>query len=118
MDHIQGTDLDQLTLFPEPLDDYMAQDNPVRFIDAFVNSLDVQALGFTHAIPAETGCVVAENPIRSCRRWKNRSKRDGHELGGLRFRAISLARHEPRTRLLLARHPESDHNIAIAGESG
>jgi transposase len=55
MDHIQGTDRDQLTLFPEALDDYIAQDNPVRFIDAFVDSLDLQGLGFTHAIPAETG---------------------------------------------------------------
>jgi len=41
MDHIQGTDRDQLTLFPEASDDYMAQDNPVRFIDAFVDSLDL-----------------------------------------------------------------------------
>jgi len=55
MDHIQGTDRDQLTLFPEALDDYIAQDNPVRFIDAFVDSLGLQGLGFTRAIPAETG---------------------------------------------------------------
>jgi transposase len=55
MEHIQGTDRDQLTLFPEALDDYIAQDNPVRFIDAFVDTLDLQGLGFTHAIPAETG---------------------------------------------------------------
>jgi transposase len=55
MDHIQGTDRDQLTFFPEALDDYIAQDNPVRFIDAFVDSLGLQGLGFTHAIPAETG---------------------------------------------------------------
>ena len=55
MEHIQGTDRDQLTLFPEALDDYIAQDNPVRFIDVFVASLDLHGLGFTHAIPAETG---------------------------------------------------------------
>jgi len=55
MEHIQGTDRDQLTLFPEALDDYIAQDNPVRFIDAFVDYLDLRGLGFTHAIPAETG---------------------------------------------------------------
>ena len=54
MDHIQGTDRDQLTLFPEALDDYISKDNPVRFIDAFVDSLDLQDLGFTHAVPAET----------------------------------------------------------------
>jgi transposase len=44
-----------MTLFPEALDDYIAQENPVRFIDAFVDSLDLQDLGFTHAVPAETG---------------------------------------------------------------
>jgi len=55
MDHIQGTDRDQLTWFPEALDDYIAQDNPVRFIDAFVDSLDLQSLGFAHALPPETG---------------------------------------------------------------
>jgi transposase len=55
MDHIQGTDRDQLILFPEALDDYIAQDNSVRFIDAFVDSLGLQGLGFTHALPPETG---------------------------------------------------------------
>jgi transposase len=37
------------------LDDYIAEDNPVRFIDAFVDSLDLQALGFERAVPRETG---------------------------------------------------------------
>lgn len=55
MGHIQGTDRDQLTLFPEALDDYISQDNPVRFIDGFVESLDLQSLGFAHTIPATTG---------------------------------------------------------------
>jgi transposase len=55
MDHIQGTDRDQFTLFPEVLDDYICQENPVRFIDAYVNSLDLQQLGFRHAVLQETG---------------------------------------------------------------
>jgi transposase len=55
MDHIQGTDRDQLTLFPEALDDYISQENPVRFIDAYVDSLDLQQLGFRHAVLQETG---------------------------------------------------------------
>jgi len=38
MDHIQGLSRDQLTLFPEALDDYISEENPVRFIDAFVIS--------------------------------------------------------------------------------
>jgi transposase len=42
-------------MFPESLDDYIAEDNPVRFMDAFVDSLDLQELGFERAVPKETG---------------------------------------------------------------
>jgi len=55
MDHLQGNDRDQLTLFPEALDDYISQENPVRFINAYVDSLDLGQLGFRHAILQETG---------------------------------------------------------------
>ncbi|MEW6567013.1 MAG: transposase [Chloroflexota bacterium] len=55
MDHIQGTDRDQLTLFPEALDECVSQENPVRFIDAYVASFDLKELGFRHAILQETG---------------------------------------------------------------
>lgn len=52
---VQGSDRDQVTLLPECLDDYIAQDNPVRAVDAFVEELDVGALGFSKAAPATTG---------------------------------------------------------------
>ena len=55
MGFVQGVHRDQLVMFPELLDDYIAEDNPVRFIDAFVDSLDLQALGFERAVPRETG---------------------------------------------------------------
>jgi len=55
MQHIEGSDRDQLTLFPEALDDYIAQDNSVRFLDAFVDALDFAALAFTHAVLKDTG---------------------------------------------------------------
>ncbi|MGD8815465.1 MAG: IS1182 family transposase [Anaerolineales bacterium] len=55
MKHIQGINRDQMTLFPEALDDYIAEDNTVRFLDAFVDTLDFTSLGFEHAIPEETG---------------------------------------------------------------
>lgn len=55
MKHIEGHDRDQLTLFPDALDDYVSLENPVRFIGAFVDSLDLGGLGFTHAIPNELG---------------------------------------------------------------
>jgi len=55
MHHIHGLDRNQLTLFPNALDDYISQENPIRFIDAFLDSLDLEHLGFTHAILQETG---------------------------------------------------------------
>jgi len=55
MSHIEGGDREQMTLFPEALDDYVSQENPVRFIDAFVESLDLEELGFTHAVPNDLG---------------------------------------------------------------
>lgn len=55
MGYITGIAREQLILFPESLDEYIALDNPVRFIDAWVDSLDLAALGFTDTVPAETG---------------------------------------------------------------
>jgi transposase len=52
---VQGSDRDQVTLLPECLDDYIAEDNPVRAVDAFVQELDLECLGFTKAAPASTG---------------------------------------------------------------
>lgn len=55
MNYIQGTDRHQSALFPQVLDDYIGADNPVRFIDAYVDQLDLKALGFTHATGNATG---------------------------------------------------------------
>lgn len=44
--YIQGADRTQSILLPEQLDDYVTEDNPVRAIDAFVDSLDLASLGF------------------------------------------------------------------------
>jgi len=52
---IEGEDRSQVTLLPECLDDYIGEDNPVRVIDAFVDELDLQTLGFEGAEPAATG---------------------------------------------------------------
>ncbi len=56
MDFIRGISRDQGTLFPERLDDYISEENPVRFIDAFVDELDLKELGFQRITPAWTGC--------------------------------------------------------------
>jgi len=55
MGHIESTSRAQPMLFPEALEDYIAEDNPVRFIDAFIDSLDLDALGFRRTQPAATG---------------------------------------------------------------
>ena len=51
---IEGADRGQWTLLPESLDDWIAEDDPVRAIDAFVDALDLAELGFK-VQPAETG---------------------------------------------------------------
>jgi transposase len=55
MGHIQGANRHEVILFPERLDDDIAEDNPIRFLDAFVDELDLDACGFRHAVPAATG---------------------------------------------------------------
>ncbi len=42
-------------MFPEVLDDYVGENNPVRFIDAYVDGLDLAAMGFTSSEPKERG---------------------------------------------------------------
>jgi transposase len=51
---IEGDDRYQATLFPERLDDYVGEDDPVRVIDVFIDDLDVSGLGFKSE-PAATG---------------------------------------------------------------
>jgi len=55
MNHRAGLDRSQTLLFPERLEDYIAAENPVRFLDAFVASLDLHVLGFAKARCADTG---------------------------------------------------------------
>ena len=55
MAYIAGTDRSQAVLLPEVLDDFVGAENPVRFLEAFIAQLDLGALGFQRAVPAETG---------------------------------------------------------------
>lgn len=55
MHYVQGICREQTTLFPATLDEYIKDDNPVRFIDAFVDQLKLRALGFQHSVLNETG---------------------------------------------------------------
>src|SRR3954465_686843 len=55
MMYIAGHDRSQLLLLPEAVDDYVGSDNPVRFIDAFVDGLDLAAASFSRVEPKVTG---------------------------------------------------------------
>src|SRR3982074_3712889 len=52
---VGGDDRSQSTLFPERLDDYLGDDNPVRAVDVFVDELDLAKLGFDGVEPEATG---------------------------------------------------------------
>src|SRR5436305_14727443 len=52
---VVGEDRSQSILFPERLDDYLGEDNPVRAIDVLVDELDLAKLGFDGVEPEATG---------------------------------------------------------------
>ena len=52
---VEGTDRGQNTLFPECLQDWICEDNPVRVIDVFVDELDLAELRFSGIDPEATG---------------------------------------------------------------
>ena len=55
MRYIEGSDRNQSLMFPELIDEYVDETNPVRFIDTFVDGLDLLTLGFSHALTHKTG---------------------------------------------------------------
>ena len=65
MAHLSGTDRSQLLLLPEAVDDYVGPDNPARFIEAFVDGLDLTAAGFERVEAKETG-----RSLCSSRPWR------------------------------------------------
>jgi transposase len=52
---VEGLDRGQSTLFPETLEDFVAEDNPVRVIEVFIEGLDLGGLGFSRVDPKATG---------------------------------------------------------------
>jgi transposase len=86
---IQSTDRTQVTLFPEQLEDYVGDDNPVRVVDVFVEQLDLGTLGFARVTPMKTGrpayhpAILLKlyiygylNRIQSSRRLERESQRN------------------------------------------
>jgi transposase len=52
---VEGIDREQATLFPSRLEDYVAEDNPVRAVDVFVDTLDFEKFGFNRVQPLDLG---------------------------------------------------------------
>lgn len=89
MAHIVGQSRYQVTLFAETLDELVAADHPVRVIDAFVETLDLGALGFSKVVAEATGRPPYEpgdllklyiygyvNQVRSSRRLEREAARN------------------------------------------
>src|SRR5207302_1420756 len=55
MSYQRGPDRSQVQLLPPCLEDYVSANSPVRFLEAFVEGLDLKQLGFQRAEPADTG---------------------------------------------------------------
>src|SRR3954469_18155010 len=114
MAHIPGYDRCQLLLLPEVVDDYVAADNPVRFIEAFVDGLDLGARGFVGTVPkaaGRPGCAPADllklyiygclNRVRSSRRLEAEARRNNEVIWLLRhlqpdFKTIADFRRDNR----------------------
>jgi hypothetical protein len=54
MSHIEGNDRNQLTIMLDAVEDYVSEEIPVRFLDAFVDHLDLADLGFQKVEIADT----------------------------------------------------------------
>jgi transposase len=89
MGFVAGESRDQVMMFPAVMDDYVSADNPVRFVDEFVNQLDLGELGFTKAEAEELGRPPYDpgdllklyiygyvNEIRSSRKLERETKRN------------------------------------------
>lgn len=107
MKYMEKWDRNQISMLPECVEDYISEDNPVRVIDAFVDRLDMKAVGYTKAAPAQTGRPAYDprdllklyiygylNRIRSSRRLMLECRRNielFYLIGGLKpdFRTIA-----------------------------
>jgi len=89
MGYIEGRDRQQIMLLPDSIEELVSEDNPVRVIDAFVDGLNIEKLGFSKDKPAETGRPAYDprdllklyiygyfNKIRSSRKLMKESQRN------------------------------------------
>ena len=85
----EGLSREQYIMFPEIIDDYIKEENPVRFIDAFIEGLNLLEIGFQNAQPKDRGASAYHpkdllklyvygylNKIRSSRKLENETHRN------------------------------------------
>lgn len=105
---IKGESRTQVTLFPEALDDFVTDENPVRVIDAFVDGLDLKHLGFNRIKPNHTGRPVYHpatllklyvygylNRIQSSRRLEQETHRNTQNTTWGKLRRTHVANRTP-----------------------
>ena len=73
MAYIQGMDRKQVVLFPEFIDHYIEDDNPVRFMDAFVDILDLKKLEFKYSETKDTGRPPYNPGVEALYLWLHKS---------------------------------------------
>jgi transposase len=89
MGYVEGVSREQVLMFPEVMDDYVSAENPVRFVDAWVDRLAMGELGFSKAEPEELGRPAYDprdllklyiygyvNEIRTSRKLERETKRN------------------------------------------
>mgnify|MGYP000884839587 CR=1 FL=1 len=89
MAYIKGEDRNQIIMFPESIDEYISEENPVRLIEAYVEGLDLESFGFTGTNPTAVGHPSYDpkdeiklylygylNRIRSSRRLEDEAARN------------------------------------------
>jgi hypothetical protein len=62
-EHVTGLNRNQTALFPDTLEEYVDKQNPVRFIDAFIDTINLEKLGFTHSTPTKNRQTIPQ-PLR------------------------------------------------------
>jgi len=112
MDFISRDNRNQITLMPDSVDDYVDDNNSVRVIEAYIDSLNLAALGFAKAQPHDTGRPMYDpkdllklyvygymNKVRSSRRLETETKRNLEVIWMLRrlspdHKTIARFRHD------------------------
>jgi transposase len=103
MGFIHGAHRHEESLCPERLDDYMAAENPVRCLAAFVDHLHLTILGFQRATPAATG-RPAYHPAALVKRYIY-----GYRYRFRSSRRLAQATHRPMELMWLLKKLRPDH---------